>query len=63
MIKMLSKPVIKRNFLILIKGVYKNMYGKRHTLNIERIPFKIKNEARVSSLTTSIPNFTTNLSQ
>lgn len=51
---MLSKTVIKRNFLIMKKSIYKNMYGKCHTLNIEGIPFKIKNEARVPSITTSI---------
>lgn len=43
---MLSKPTIKRNFS-LIKDVYKNIYGNYHTLNIEHIPFKVKNEARV----------------
>lgn len=59
---MLSKPTIKRNFN-LIKDVYKNMYGKCHTLNIEHIFFKIKNEARVPSLSTSLLPFTANLSQ
>lgn len=39
------------------------MYGKCHTLNIKHIPFKIKNEARVPSLSTSLLPFTENLSQ
>ena len=63
MLKMLSKTVIKINFLIMKKRIYKIMYGKCHTLNIESIPFKIKNEARVPSITTSIPTSIIHLSQ
>ena len=63
MLKMLSKTVIKINFLIMKKRIYRIMYGKCHTLNIESIPFKIKNEARVPSITTSIPTSIIHLSQ
>ena len=45
------------------KSIYKIMYGECHMLNIESIPFKIKNEARVPSITTSIPTSIIHLSQ